>query len=186
MGTLVLLDLMGGVALLLWGLHMVQSGILRAFGSDLRHFLSRALGNRFSAFLAGLGLTALLQSSTATGLMTAVAACLGLFLLLRPDAEPAVRFVYIDRPVSDQPPTPPESPAPRPAPEREAATAPAAMAALSYWQLQEIAARHGVESLPEQRAPAAAGPAPVAATTSVWQGHSRPTMASSFFHAGVE
>jgi hypothetical protein len=34
MGTLVLLDLMGGVALLLWGLHMVQSGILRAFGPD--------------------------------------------------------------------------------------------------------------------------------------------------------
>ena len=33
MGTIVLLDLMGGVALLLWGLHMVQSGILRAFGS---------------------------------------------------------------------------------------------------------------------------------------------------------
>ena len=30
MGTLVLLDLMGGVALLLWGLHMVQSGIMRA------------------------------------------------------------------------------------------------------------------------------------------------------------
>ncbi|MDB5634715.1 MAG: Na/Pi cotransporter, partial [Tardiphaga sp.] len=36
MGSIVLLDLMGGVALLLWGLHMVQSGILRAFGSDLR------------------------------------------------------------------------------------------------------------------------------------------------------
>jgi phosphate:Na+ symporter len=36
MGTMVLLDLMGGVALLLWGLHMVQSGILRAFGPDLR------------------------------------------------------------------------------------------------------------------------------------------------------
>jgi len=33
MGTIVLLDLMGGVALLLWGLHMVRSGILRAFGS---------------------------------------------------------------------------------------------------------------------------------------------------------
>jgi phosphate:Na+ symporter len=32
MGSLVLLDLMGGVALLLWGLHMVHSGILRAFG----------------------------------------------------------------------------------------------------------------------------------------------------------
>lgn len=71
MGTIVLLDLMGGVALLLWGLHMVQSGILRAFGSDLRRLISRALGNRFTAFAAGLGLTALLQSSTATGLMTA-------------------------------------------------------------------------------------------------------------------
>src|SRR6201999_2523525 len=71
MGTLVLLDLLGGVALLLWGLHMVQTGILRAFGSDLRRFLGKALGNRLSAFAAGLGLTALLQSSTATGLMTA-------------------------------------------------------------------------------------------------------------------
>ncbi len=70
MGSIVLLDLMGGVALLLWGLHMVLSGVLRAFGPDLRRTLSKALGNRFSAFAAGLGLTALLQSSTATGLMT--------------------------------------------------------------------------------------------------------------------
>jgi len=57
--------------LLLWGLHMVQSGILRAFGPDLRRFLSRALENRLAAFAAGLGLTAVLQSSTATGLMAA-------------------------------------------------------------------------------------------------------------------
>jgi phosphate:Na+ symporter len=69
MGTLVLLDLMGGVALLLWGLHMVQSGIVRAFGADLRRLLAKGLGNRFSAFAVGLGLTAILQSSTATGLM---------------------------------------------------------------------------------------------------------------------
>jgi phosphate:Na+ symporter len=68
-GTLVLLDLMGGVALLLWGLHMVQSGIVRAFGADLRRLLAKGLGNRFSAFAVGLGLTAVLQSSTATGLM---------------------------------------------------------------------------------------------------------------------
>jgi phosphate:Na+ symporter len=71
MGTIVLLDLMGGVALLLWGLHMVQSGILRAFGPELRRLLSKALQNRLAAFAAGLGLTALLQSSTATGLMAA-------------------------------------------------------------------------------------------------------------------
>jgi phosphate:Na+ symporter len=70
MGSLVLLDLMGGVALLLWGLHMVHSGILRAFGPDLRSLLAKALKNRFAAFAAGIGLTALLQSSTATALIT--------------------------------------------------------------------------------------------------------------------
>jgi phosphate:Na+ symporter len=82
MGSLVLLDLMGGVALLLWGLHMVQSGILRAFGSDLRHILSVALRNRFVAFLAGVGVTGLLQSSTATGLMTASFATRGVVALV--------------------------------------------------------------------------------------------------------
>ncbi len=71
MGNIVLLDLVGGIALLLWGLHMVQSGILRAFGADLRRILGVALRNRFTALLAGIGVTALLQSSTATALMTA-------------------------------------------------------------------------------------------------------------------
>jgi len=68
MGSIVLPDLMGGVALLLWGLHMVRSGIIRAFGSELRRVLSTALQNRFLALLAGIGVTALMQSSTATGL----------------------------------------------------------------------------------------------------------------------
>ena len=71
MGSMILLDLMGGVALLLWGLHMVRSGIIRAFGSDLRRFLGTALRNRLLAFTAGIIATALLQSSTATGLMIA-------------------------------------------------------------------------------------------------------------------
>jgi phosphate:Na+ symporter len=82
MGTIVLLDLMGGVALLLWGLHMVRSGILRAFGPQLRRFLSKALGNRIAAFLAGCALTAVLQSSTATGIMTASFAAEGLVALV--------------------------------------------------------------------------------------------------------
>jgi phosphate:Na+ symporter len=64
-----LLKLAGSVALLLWGIHMVQTGVQRAFGAKLRSFLGVALRNRFKAFLAGLGLTAILQSSTATGLM---------------------------------------------------------------------------------------------------------------------
>jgi phosphate:Na+ symporter len=68
-GTLTLIDLAGSIALLLWGVHMVQSGVQRAFGPNLRRILGTALGNRFKAFLAGLGITAVLQSSTATGLM---------------------------------------------------------------------------------------------------------------------
>lgn len=78
---MILLDLMGGVALLLWGLHMVQSGVLRAFGADLRHFLGKALRSRFRAFAFGLGITAVLQSSTATALMTTSFAASGLVAL---------------------------------------------------------------------------------------------------------
>jgi len=82
MGIMVLLDLLGGVALLLWGLHMVHSGILRAFGPDLRLLLAKALNNRISAFAAGIGLTALLQSSTATALITTSFAAEGLVSLV--------------------------------------------------------------------------------------------------------
>src|ERR1700736_3187534 len=67
---MILLDLVGGVALLLWGLHMVHSGVVRAFGSDLRRFLGMALRNRFLAVVAGIFVTAPLQNRTATGLMT--------------------------------------------------------------------------------------------------------------------
>jgi phosphate:Na+ symporter len=76
--TLTLVDLGGSVALLLWGVHMVQSGIQRAFGPHLRRFLSRALRSRISAFAAGLGVTAVLQSSTVTGLMVTGLAAGGL------------------------------------------------------------------------------------------------------------
>jgi phosphate:Na+ symporter len=69
MGSTVILDLIGGIALLLWGLHMVHSGVVRAFGAELRHLLGVALQSRFRAFFAGAFVTAALQSSTATGLM---------------------------------------------------------------------------------------------------------------------
>ncbi|MFT9025796.1 Na/Pi cotransporter family protein [Acetobacter indonesiensis] len=69
MELLTLVDLAGSVALLLWGVHMVQTGVQRACGARLNSLLARMLGNRFQAFLTGLGITAVLQSSTATGLM---------------------------------------------------------------------------------------------------------------------
>jgi phosphate:Na+ symporter len=77
-----LLDLAGAVALLLWGVHMVQTGVQRAFGARLRTLLSSALRNRASAFAAGLGVTAVLQSSTATGLMVTGFAAAGLVELV--------------------------------------------------------------------------------------------------------
>jgi phosphate:Na+ symporter len=82
MASMVVLDLMGGVALLLWGLHMVRSGIMRAFGAELRRFLSTALRNRLLALLAGVGVTAVLQSSTATALMVTSFAARGLVALV--------------------------------------------------------------------------------------------------------
>ncbi|SMF58756.1 phosphate:Na+ symporter [Tistlia consotensis] len=67
--SIALIQLAGTVALLLWGTHMVQSGMQRAFGPRLRSLLGSALRNRFTALAAGTGVTAALQSSTATGLM---------------------------------------------------------------------------------------------------------------------
>lgn len=69
--SLVLIHVAGGVALLLWGLRMTRTGVMRAFGGDLRRFLASALSNRFSAFACGFGVTTVLQSATATSLMVA-------------------------------------------------------------------------------------------------------------------
>lgn len=67
--TQVIIHLFGDIALLLWGIHMVHSGVMRAFGSELRRALGAGLRSRASAFMAGVGVTAVLQSSTATALM---------------------------------------------------------------------------------------------------------------------
>lgn len=76
--THVLIEILGEISLLLWGIHMVQSGIMRAYGSNLRQLLGIALKNRAQAFLAGLGVTAILQSSTATAMMASSFAAAGL------------------------------------------------------------------------------------------------------------
>jgi phosphate:Na+ symporter len=68
-GTLILVNLSGYVGLLLWGTHMVSTGVQRGFGTSLRRALERNLGVRWRAFFTGIGITALLQSSTAVGLM---------------------------------------------------------------------------------------------------------------------
>src|SRR5438034_10673622 len=67
----ILLNLLAGVALLVWGTYIVRTDILRLYGGDLRRVLRKSVANRFAAFGAGLGITALLQSSTATALIVA-------------------------------------------------------------------------------------------------------------------
>jgi phosphate:Na+ symporter len=65
-----LLNLLAAVALLVWGTHIVRTGVMRVFGADLRRVLGRSVSNRFKAFGAGLGVTAVVQSSTATAMLT--------------------------------------------------------------------------------------------------------------------
>jgi phosphate:Na+ symporter len=64
-----LLNLLAAIALLVWGTHMVRNGVLRVFGASLRQILHRSTRRRSTAFLAGLGVTGLLQSSTATAML---------------------------------------------------------------------------------------------------------------------
>jgi phosphate:Na+ symporter len=64
-----LLNLLAAIALLVWGTHLVRTGILRVFGANLRHILAQATGNRATAAMAGVGVTAVVQSSTATALI---------------------------------------------------------------------------------------------------------------------
>ncbi len=66
-----LLNLLAAIALLVWGTHNVRTGMLRVFGENLRRVLAHSFGNRFTALLSGLGVTSLVQSSTATCLIVA-------------------------------------------------------------------------------------------------------------------
>ncbi len=73
-----LLNLLAGVSLLVWGTHIVRTDILRLYGGTLRRVLRRSVQNRFAAFFAGLGVTGLIQSSTATALIVAAFAGQGI------------------------------------------------------------------------------------------------------------
>jgi phosphate:Na+ symporter len=64
-----LLNLLAAIALLVWGTQLVRTGILRVLGANLRNILARSVANRLTAAASGIGVTALLQSSTATALI---------------------------------------------------------------------------------------------------------------------
>lgn len=62
---------MGAVLLLLWATHFINRSFVKAFGAQLRTLIRNSTSNRVTSFMTGFGVTALLQSSTATTLMTA-------------------------------------------------------------------------------------------------------------------
>ena len=80
-GTELFATFLGSVALLLWGVRMVRTGMTRAFGAALRRAISTYARTRIGAFFAGIGVTGMLQSSTATTLLLASFAARGLIAL---------------------------------------------------------------------------------------------------------
>lgn len=66
---LTLLNLLSAVALLIWGTHIVRTGILRVYGTNLRHVIGQNMAKRPLAFAAGILVTAMVQSSNATAML---------------------------------------------------------------------------------------------------------------------
>jgi phosphate:Na+ symporter len=79
--THILISLFGEIALLLWGVQTVRQGVLGSFGSELRDRLARGLSRPLPAMAMGLGVTAILQSSTATAFMVTSLAADGVIAL---------------------------------------------------------------------------------------------------------
>ncbi len=69
--TIVMVNVFGAVALLLFGLSQVKDGVTRAFGIRLRTGLAEGTSSPWRSFVAGFAATVALQSSTATALMIA-------------------------------------------------------------------------------------------------------------------
>jgi phosphate:Na+ symporter len=73
-----LLNLLAAIALLVWGTHIVRTGVVRLLGENLRRVLAHSFSNRLRAVAAGVAVTGLVQSSMATCLMLASFAGQGL------------------------------------------------------------------------------------------------------------
>ena len=67
--TSILLGLLGGLALFLYGMQMMSSGLEAAAGNRMKHILEKLTANRVLGVLVGAGITAVIQSSSATTVM---------------------------------------------------------------------------------------------------------------------
>ena len=69
MGILQIFTLLGALGMFLYGMNLMSSGLQKAAGDRLRGFLSAMTSNPFKRVLTGLGITAVIQSSSATTVM---------------------------------------------------------------------------------------------------------------------
>jgi phosphate:Na+ symporter len=99
-----LLNLLAGIALLVWGTYLVRSSVLRVYGAELRRFLTQNASNRFVALFCGLAVTGVLQSSTATALLTTsfsgsgfIATHSALAIMLGADVGTALAALFLSR-----------------------------------------------------------------------------------------
>lgn len=78
-----ILTFLGALALFIYGMELMSSGVQKAFGDRFRKFLPWMTGNRVQQVLSGLGITALIQSSNATTLFAVGFVNAGLLTLLQ-------------------------------------------------------------------------------------------------------
>lgn len=69
MGILQIFTLLGALGMFLYGMNMMSSGLQKAAGDRLRGLLSAMTSNPFKGVLTGLGITSIIQSSSATTVM---------------------------------------------------------------------------------------------------------------------
>lgn len=69
MGILQIFTLLGALGMFLYGMNLMSSGLQKAAGDRLRGFLSAMTSNPFKGVLTGLGITSIIQSSSATTVM---------------------------------------------------------------------------------------------------------------------
>ena len=83
MGILQIFTLLGAMGMFLYGMNLMSSGLQKAAGDKLRGFLSAMTSNPFKRVMTGVGITALIQSSSATTVMVVSFVNAGLLTLVK-------------------------------------------------------------------------------------------------------
>ena len=83
MGILQVFTLLGALGMFLYGMNLMSSGLQKAAGDRLRGFLSAMTSNPFKGVMTGLGITSIIQSSSATTVMVVSFVNAGLLTLVQ-------------------------------------------------------------------------------------------------------